>query len=446
MISEIGIVSKIMSEKLLKIILFAILTLLGFLSAEFIYYCAAEPLIDDPNLKAEIVFKGIEFPTSMDFLDSDDILVLQKNNGIVRRIVNGTSLSEPLLDVNVANANERGMLGIAIAKNDDGNTTNFFLYYTESEGKDGTDNCPTATICNKGNDTLGNRLYRYELIDDKLINRKLLLDLPATPGPAHNGGKIIIGPDNNLYLIIGELTLMRTQASNVQKGLAPDGRGGILRVTQDGKVVEGGILGNSTPLNLYYAYGIRNSFGIDFDPVTGNMWDTENGPGFGDEINLVKPGFNSGWAKMQGIWKVKGGNEGYIALNPPSTLVNFGGIGNYTVPKFVWNSTVAPTALKFLNSDKLGKEYENDMFVGDGNNGNIYRFDLNNNRTELVLQGSLKDKVADNISENQDIIWAKGFGIITDIQVGPDGYLYILSVNLPQERGTIFRIVPKQQQ
>jgi aldose sugar dehydrogenase len=50
--------------------------------------------------------------------------------------------------------------------------------------------------------------------------------------------------------------------------------------------------------------------------------------------------------------------------------------------------------------------------------------------------------VADNISENQDIIWGKGFGIITDIQVGPDGYLYILSVNLPQDRGTIFRIVP----
>ena len=209
-----------MSEKLLKIILFAILTLLGFLSAEFIYYCAAEPLINDPNLKAEIVFKGIEFPTSMDFLDSDDILVLQKNNGIVRRIVNGISLSEPLLDVNVANANERGLLGIAIAKNDDENTTNVFLYYTESEGKDGTDNCPTATICNKGNDTLGNRLYRYELIGDKLINRKLLLDLPATPGPAHNGGKIIIGPDNNLYLVIGELTLMRTQASNVQKRIS----------------------------------------------------------------------------------------------------------------------------------------------------------------------------------------------------------------------------------
>ena len=431
----------------LRIILFAILALLSFLSIQFIYYyysaAAAEPIVNDPNLKIEIVFKGIEFPTSMTFLDQDDILVLEKNNGIVRRIVNGMNLSEPLLDVNVANANERGMLGIAVAKNDVKNTTNVFLYYTESKERDGNDDCNTSTNCNKGNDPLGNRLYRYELIHDKLMNPKLLLDLPATPGPAHNGGVITLGPDNNLYLVIGELTLMRTQSSNVQKGLAPDGRGGILRITQDGKAVEGGgLLGNTNPLNLYYAYGIRNSFGIDFDPVTGNLWDTENGPGFGDEVNLVKPGFNSGWAKMQGIWEVKRGNEGNIVLYPPNSLVDFGGKGNYSLPKFVWNSTVAPTAAKFVSSDKLGTQYKNDLFIGDGNNGNIYHFDLNNDRTELVLQGPLADKVASNISENQDIIWGKGFGIITDIQVGPDGYLYILSINLPQERGTIFRIVP----
>src|SRR5919106_6496624 len=166
----------------LRIILFAILALLSFLSIEFIHYdysaAAAEPIVNDPNLKVEIVFKGIEFPTSMIFLDQDDILVLEKNNGVVRRIVNGMSLSEPLLDVNVANANERGLLGIAVAKND-GNTTNVFLYYTESKERDGNDDCPTSTDCKKGNDPLGNRLYRYELIDDKLTNPKLLLDLPS---------------------------------------------------------------------------------------------------------------------------------------------------------------------------------------------------------------------------------------------------------------------------
>ena len=53
------------------------------------------------------------------------------------------------------------------------------------------------------------------------------------------------------------------------------------------------------PLDMYYAYGISNSFGIDFDPVTGKLWDTENGSALGDGINLVELGFNSGWAKIR---------------------------------------------------------------------------------------------------------------------------------------------------
>jgi aldose sugar dehydrogenase len=345
-----------MSKKL-RVILFAILVL-SFVSAEFIHYSSAEPIINDPNLKAEIVYKGIDFPTSMAFLNSDEILVLEKNNGVVRRIVNGMSLSEPLLDVNVANANERGLLGIAVAKNDE-NTTNVFLYYTESKERDGNDDCPTPTDCKKGNDPLGNRLYRYDLIEDKLTNPKLLLDLPTKPGPAHNGGVITLGPDNNVYLVIGELTSMGTQASNVQNGSAPDGRGGILRVTQNGGVVEG-ILSNITLLNLYYAYGIRNSFGMDFDPLSENLWDTENGPGNADEINLVKPGFNSGWSKVQGIWEVKDAFGGNTVLKPDN-LIDFDGTGRYSVPKFIWNNTVAPTAVKFLTSDKLGTQYENDL-------------------------------------------------------------------------------------
>jgi len=68
--------------------------------------------------------------------------------------------------------------------------------------------------------------------------------------------------------------------------LPPDGTGGILRVTQDGKTVGSGIIGSSDPLNKYLAYGVRNSFGLDFDPVTKKLWDTENGPSSNDEINL----------------------------------------------------------------------------------------------------------------------------------------------------------------
>ncbi len=79
---------------------------------------------------------------------------------------------------------------------------------------------------------------------------------------------------------------------------------------------------------MYYAYGIRNSFGIDFDPVTGRLWDTENGPAFGDEINLVEPGFNSGWVSAQGIWKVDADSQGQKMLNPDN-LVTFNKGGKY---------------------------------------------------------------------------------------------------------------------
>lgn len=75
-----------------------------------------------------------------------------------------------------------------------------------------------------------------------------------------------------------------------------------MRIKQDGKLSEV-IFGKKDNISKYYAYGIRSSFGISFDPLTGILWDTENGPDYADEINLVKPGFNSGWGKVQGIWK-----------------------------------------------------------------------------------------------------------------------------------------------
>ena len=400
-------------------------------------------IIKDRNLQVELISEGLELPTSMAFLGPNDILVLEKDKGTVQRIVNGKILAEPVLNVNVANKSERGMLGIAVdsAKNNENEPTYVFLYYTESV-EDDNDDCPRDNFCNPGNDPLGNRLYRYELVNEKLVNPKLMLDLPATPGPAHNGGAVTIGPDNNVYLAIGDV-----KSKSFQKVSTADGRGGILMVTQDGEVSgEGGegILGNTYPLNLYYAYGIRNSFGIDFDPVTGKLWDTENGEDFGDEINLVEAGFNSGWNEIQGIWSKGGGDRSSIdkenVILNPDNLLDFGGKAKYSPPEFTWVQNIGPTALKFLNSDKLGKQYQNDIFLGDVHNGNLYHYNLDKQRTGLLfLEESLSDKVADKDEENEGIIFGEGFGSISDLEVGPDGYLYIVSIG----KGAIYRIVPR---
>ena len=121
-------------------------------------------------------------------------------------------------------------------------------------------------------------------------------------------------------------------------------------------------------------------------------------------------------------------------------LVSFDGKGKYSEPEFIWIPPVAPTAIQFLASDKYGPSYKNDLFVSDANTGTIYHFDLNQNRTGLQLSESLQDKIANNLNELKSISSVVGFGRITDMQVGPDGYLYILSSD--DDETSIDRLIP----
>lgn len=411
---------------------------------------SGNPVFNEPGFTSEVVAEGLELPTTMAFLSQNDILVLEKDKGTVRRVVDGVLQPQPLLDVNIAGAtadNERCMCGIAVSQNNETGKTNVFLYYTEAEGED-------------GGSPIGNRLYKYELVSDgstsqaSLTNPQLLLDLPALPGPRHNGGAITIGPDGNIYVPIGDSDKVdvETQAQN-EPDVPVDGSGGILRVTQDGEPVPDPatgeyILGDESPLNLYYAYGVRNSFGIDFDPVTGNLWDSENGPGHSDEINLVEPGFNSGWNQIMGVWERGGGDprngDGTRASAQPEGLVDFDGRGHYHPPQLTWVYTIGPTGIKFLDSDKYGAAYQNDLFLGTIHAGYLYHFKLNEDRTDLLLPEPLLDGMADTDAESitEPILFASGFGGISDLEVSPyDGYMYVVSLG----QGKIFKILPTEE-
>lgn len=119
-------------------------------------------------------------------------------------------------------------------------------------------------------------------------------------------------------------------------------------------------------------YNVRGRLnGLAFDPLTGELWDTETSPNNYDEINLVTPGFNSGWERIMG--PVSRDAEG------TTDLVQFPG-SQYIDPKFSWFNTVGPTAIVFLNSKRLGIDYQNDIFAGDINNGRLYRFKPNATR------------------------------------------------------------------
>jgi glucose/arabinose dehydrogenase len=433
--------------------------------AVYIRTALQEPFLYDGNLKIEVVNEDtLELPTTMTFLGKDDFLVLEKNKGLVQRIINGSKLEKPLLDLNVSAFN--GALGIAAIKPKAPQELNnaskvdayVFIYYDESEVGDCS--CkPNAS-----------RLYRYELVNNgtELANAKLFISLPigGTYPLLHEGGPVKIGPDGNVYLMVGDIRsvpeggiVVKNKAVNYNDGNKPDGRAGILRFNiEGGPVKKEGILGHNYPLNLYYAYGIRNSFGFTFDPVTGNMWDSENGPDYGDEINLVEPGFNSGWAFEMGTKPVS--DDILFSKNDlPKTMVDFNGRGKYSPPEFVWQKPVGPTALTFLGSEQFGV-LKNDLLAADYL-GNIYHFTLNENRTKLIVDGGLDNDTSthdftlldedrtkltlDGGLENpMPVIWGSeqasvfggSFGIITDMQIGPDGNLYIVSESL----GKIFKV------
>jgi hypothetical protein len=263
-----------------------------------------------------------------------------------------------------------------------------------------------------------------------------------------------VDPAGHVFAIIGDLERTPGQLQNSAGGAAPDDTSVILRVNADGTPAAGNPFtpycsvtttqtcttsancpaGQTcrTQVARYYAYGIRNSFGMAIDPVTGSLWDTENGDTDYDEINRVAPGFNSGWSQIMGP----------DSRDPqgPADLFNMpGGASGYSDPEFSWVATIAPTAIVFPR--QLGPIYDSSVVVSDYNTQSLYRFPLNPSRDALDLTGyaGLGDLVADSGAERDEALMGSDFGGITDLKEGPDGGLYALSIGF----GTIYRIAPK---
>jgi glucose/arabinose dehydrogenase len=403
--------------------------------------------LDDSDLEVELVTEGLESPTSMAFIGNHgDMLILEKSGEVIL-FTNENKSKITLLNLTVDDRNERGLLGVAVLNNniEDSYTTAspssiptfVFFYLTEASKEDRSQ-------------VLGNRIYRFEWndTDKSLSNGTLILDLPVLPGQNHNGGKLIADSENrHIYAVIGDLN-RKGMLQNFKNGSLPDDTSAILRINPDGSPAQGNPFlnvsrtddGSYSNLSKYYAYGIRNSFGLAIDPETGTLWDTENGPDGFDEINIVRPGFNSGWATVMG--PIESSN-----VTSENELVNFLGSSSYADPVFSWGRAVGVTDIEFYDSDKLGNDYTNNIFVGDANNGDLYFFEVDEDRSGLQFeQPSLDDDlVASNDRERAAVIFGSGFpSSITDVETGPDGYLYVLTFH--PTMGTISRIVPQEQE
>lgn len=496
-------------------------TVLVALAASFVATAQAAPTLEDSNLRLRTAVAGLEFPTSLAFIGANDMLVLEKNSGRVQRVTNGV-VQGTVLDLSVNNFSERGLLGIALHPSFP-TIPHVFLFWTCRSGTmlDGDPFTPEETTCSDANMTalpdseivhevplLGNRIDRFVWNGSTLTHDKRLITLlafqndgaPTPPnqgddatGPNgqqpprgnHDGGVLAFGRDGKLYVQVGDLG-RRGQLQNLPLGPTPptpDGQFGgpqpddahfagvILRLNPDGSApADNPFFGQGGNLQKVYAYGVRNGFGMAFDPISGNLWDQENGEDAYDEINLIERGMNSGWIQATGpisriaeykqiettslhhddfpnLQQFRWGPE-KIADTPQQALSRMFVVpgSRYKDPEFSWKFVLAPAGIGFIAGRGLGAQYEGDLVVGfstlDTLGGPLFRFNLTGNRRKIAVDDPrLEDRVADNVTfhdmtESESLVFGRDFGIVTDVKTGPNGSLYIVSLS----NGVVYEI------
>ena len=351
-------------------------------------------VIKDSNLIVEEYVSGLNLPVMIDFIGDDDgvhMLVIEKDEGTVKIIKDGILISEPILQLEVSHTSEEGLIGILVQNND------VFVHHTTRSVDD---------------DTTSNWFTKYTWDGEKLIEPVELLSFHKGTGN-HNGGVMIEDENGIVFGAIGDLGYGKVLDMQQQKNF----------LSAENNYI-GSILSLNAPSEVY-AVGIRNTYGLDIDPVTGILWDTENGHRDFDEVNLVQKKFNSGWSKIQGP----------IKDNQETPIING---YEYSDPEFSWERPVAVTSIHFIQSP-LFPEYENSVLIGSFGGGILYKFELNENRDGFRFDdNNLKDLVLNKEDSPNEIIFGTGFAGITDIKEGPDGSIYIVTIG----DGKIFRISP----
>ncbi|MGH3028368.1 MAG: PQQ-dependent sugar dehydrogenase [Gaiellaceae bacterium] len=449
---------------------------------------AQEPTVVDPNLAVRTVATGLSQPTGLAFIGANDMLVNEKASGRVIRVRNGV-VEGPVLDLAVNSASERGLLGIALHRNF---MVNGFVYLFWSESNTEADSTSLATV-----DLLANRLDRYVWNGSTLMFDRNLIRFRAFQADAgqplrgnHDGGVVRFGPDGKVYVIVGD-TGRRGQMQNLEfgpfgPGIPDDQFGGpepdnahftgvIVRLNDDGSTPTdnpfydvGAEIGGEAGANIQkiYAYGIRNSYGLNFDPISGDLWQNENGDDTFSELNRVEPGMNSGWVQIMGPssrvaqFKEIETSAQFFGLQqmrwPPTNIADTPAEAlsrlfmlpgaHFSDPEFSWKFEVAPAGLGFVTGRALGAQYHGDLFMGGARDflfsGHIFRMEITGNRRMVgVDDPRIEDRVADNLAkfeatESESLVWGQNFGLTTDILQGPNGNLFVLS----NTRGALYEV------
>jgi glucose/arabinose dehydrogenase len=338
----------------------------------------------DAPIRIELVEENLPNPVAMAF-DPAGRLFFTDKTGSVWLIVNDNILPDPVITLPTDDCFERGMLGIAL---DPDFVSNHFVYvfHTFDSGFPCSDS--------------ENRVIRFEESNGTGLDPTVIYTFPAVGAGNHNGGNLHFGPDEKLYVTVGD----DARSSNGQDLGSPNSK--MHRINSDGTVpTDNPFFGQPGVEWSIFAYGLRNSFDFDFDPVTGDLFASENGPECDDEVNRVLPGNNYGW------------RSGYPCDDDDPTYNDIPALWRWTPP-------IAPTGITFFRGTfprARGK-----CFMCDYNTGSLHYLALNEDRTEIV----------------NDVVLPlpDGLECHNDIETGPDGNLYFMEGG-GYTSGRIYRVV-----
>jgi glucose/arabinose dehydrogenase len=331
-------------------------------------------------VEAKLVAGGLDGPAAFTFGPAGQIFYGERLTGEIRILDPSSSGSDTLFfDVpNLITDGERGLLGIALHPDYPDQP---FVYAYATRSIQGTER---------------NQIVRIRNVGGEGTQMKVIFSTEVA-ATYHVGGRILFGPDDRLYAIVGEAL----NPANAQT--LGNAAGKILRMTALGKRAPG----NPFPKSRIYAYGIRNSYGFAFDPQTGRLWETENGPECNDELNLILAGRNYGW----------GPSETCDSPGPPTNTNRDG--PNPVLPKAIYNPVIAVTGAAFCQACHLGPGSNGRLFVGAYNTGEIRLVTLGAKGLGVVSQ-----RVAYDHSD-----------VVLSMERGPAGRLYF------SDSGAIYKLV-----
>jgi glucose/arabinose dehydrogenase len=321
------------------------------------------------TIVAEPVATDLDHPATFVFDDRGAIFYGERLTGEIRRIDPATGKDTSVFTIpHVVGdvANEQGLVGLTLPP-DFPKDPWLYAYATRMVNGVARDQIERITLhCYRG------------------TSMRLVLDVEVA-GERHNGGRMLFGPDGMLYVVVGE-----TYDSALAQDRSVNG-GKVLRMTPTGGVPTD----NPFPGSRIYSYGNRNSFGLAFDPKTGDLWETENGPECNDELNRIQPGRNYGWGPSETCDGKAPGDTNGDGLKP-------------VLPLVFYDTTIGPTGIAFCDGCGLGTAREGHLFFGSFNTGDIHEVTLDADRTGVV-----RDATPFNHGN-----------LVLSIETGPDGALY----------------------